>query len=659
MKRILYTGILLALTFVLILSIFPVSAQAANQEDVLTAVSHTAAVSADVSAEHDTVTLTVPNQFTGDVDLSAGLDIAYNTAVYASASAGFPEGATAVVDGSAVKMLVTYLRKDEPVLYAAQYLVSVVRAAAVEPAFSGTISKSSALPNSIVFHAEDFTDRYTQNDGGAVAKGIITGSATSVGSVKLGNVSALGKEVTVAEIQNGLLTFDPEDSGTVSYIVSAYAAGAVESAGSAILTISVSEPENGGTVTYATEQNVPVTLKALDFSGSFSAATGKILSAVKFTLPAADKGVLYYKYISSTVYEAKVSGDTAYSVSTDPTISDITFVPGTDFSGIVSISYTGYCVDGDFYSGMLTITVNDTVVEPIRYSTDQDTPVSFRSADFAAVCAEETGGTLASIRFTLPDPEVGRLFYQYSTPTEYGTLVTPATDYLADFEPKLSDVDFVPTAGYTGSAQIAYTGYDTAGAHFSGVIIITIRSDVSHHFRDVGKNTAWAIEAIDYLYEQGIIAGDEKGYYNPQASISKGDYILMLCRAFDLEADFIGNFSDVSETDYFYDAVGAAKRLGIARGANGKFNPRSALSRQDAMVLLVRAMEVSGMELPAGEDSDLRPFHDRHRISDYAEAAFRALIRAGIIEGSGRALNPNSSISRAEVAVLLYRALTL
>ncbi len=122
MKRILYTGILLALTFVLILSIFPVSAQAANQEDVLTAVSHTAAVSADVSAEHDTVTLTVPNQFTGDVDLSAGLDIAYNTAVYASASAGFPEGATAVVDGSAVKMLVTYLRKDEPVLYAAQYL---------------------------------------------------------------------------------------------------------------------------------------------------------------------------------------------------------------------------------------------------------------------------------------------------------------------------------------------------------------------------------------------------------------------------------------------------------------------------------------------------------------------------------------------------------
>lgn len=133
----------------------------------------------------------------------------------------------------------------------------------------------------------------------------------------------------------------------------------------------------------------------------------------------------------------------------------------------------------------------------------------------------------------------------------------------------------------------------------------------------------------------------------------------MLSRAFDLESDFSDNFPDVEENSYYYNAIGKAKKLGIAKGSHGKFNPKSALSRQDAMVLIVRALEVSGIDLPDGSDGDLQVFKDKHNISDYAEAAFKTLVKAGIIKGSNKFLNPNSSVSRAEIAVILYRVLTM
>jgi hypothetical protein len=661
MKRRIFKGISLMLTFILILGIFPISAFAADNEDVLTSVSHTSAVSAAVNAENDTVTLTVPYAYTGDVDLSSGLDISFDASVYASASAGFPDGATAVVGGDAVKMLITYQRTGETALYTTEYAVSVVRAAQTAPAFSGTITKSVSLPNIITFTAADFSEKYVKNEGGELASIVITGSDPSFGSLKLGNTSALGKTVTVADLQSGNLTFVPNNAGTVSYTVGAYASGTEASVGSALLTITVNEPSNAGSVAYTTGENTPAELKSIDFSSSFYAATGKTLSYVKFVLPSSDKGTLYYNYSSGTVYESAVSADTKYYSATYPNISYITFVPRAGFSGTVSIPYTGYVSGGDGYSGTLTITVNGTGIDNIIYTTDEDTPVSFKASDFNAVCTEVTGETLQYVKFTLPAAGSGKLYYNYTSSTDYDFLVAADTKYYYDAEPYLSNVDFVPAAGFNGTVKISYTGCSTGNVSFGGEITVIIgeKEEDSDHFGDVGKNVSWAVEAIDYLYEQGILKGDGTGYYNPQASISKGDFMLMLCRAFDLEPDLGSNFSDVDEDDYFYDAVGTAKKLGIAKGSNGKFNPRSALSREDAMVFIVRALEVSGIELPDGSDSDLQPFTDKHKISGYAEDAFKALVKAGIIEGTGKALNPKSSVSRAEIAVILYRVLTM
>ncbi len=175
----------------------------------------------------------------------------------------------------------------------------------------------------------------------------------------------------------------------------------------------------------------------------------------------------------------------------------------------------------------------------------------------------------------------------------------------------------------------------------------------------MGIDLSWASKAIDYLFEQGIISGVKPGYYNPNASISRGDFTLMLCRAFDLSADSKGNFSDVDADSYYSDAISTAKALGIAKGSNGKFNPHSALSRQDAMVLIARALDAAGKSLPKGDSSDLDQFSDSKQISAYAADAVAALVKAEIIQGYGDNLRPHGNVSRAEMAVILYRILTV
>ena len=427
----------------------------------------------------------------------------------------------------------------------------------------------------------------------------------------------------------------------------------------------IPEDADAGNPGYTIDENMPVRLSSVYFSELFQESNGRELSYVKFTLPSAERGVLYIDYTSPTLYEARVLETTKYYTGTYPNISRISFVPAEDFSGTVSIPYTGYTENHAGYWGMLTIEVQDTDAKDIVYTVDQGTVVSFRTVHFNNVCQEATGDALSYVTFTLPAPAHGKLYLNYSSSTDFDALVSAGTRYYSDAEPNLSDVDFVPAAGLIGTIEIMYKGYSVESDDYSGVITVKVEeedeeeSEDSDHFHDVGKNISWAVEAIDYLYEQGILLGDGAGYYNPQASISRGDFIVMLSRAFDIDGDFEDNFSDVEEDDYYYKAVGAAKKFGITKGANGKFNPRSALSRQDATVLILRALEVADIELEDGDDDDLVPFKDKNKIPDYAREAFQALVQAGIIEGTGKHLNPDSSVSRAEIAVILHRILTM
>ena len=165
---------------------------------------------------------------------------------------------------------------------------------------------------------------------------------------------------------------------------------------------------------------------------------------------------------------------------------------------------------------------------------------------------------------------------------------------------------------------------------------------------------SWALGAVQKLCAQGIVKGTGQGRFSPQNNIKRGDFVLMLCRAFGFEKSSDTSFTDVAPGSYWYDAISAAQELGIAKGADGKFRPAESITRQDAMVLMYRAMIAAGKNVEGG---NLNEFSDAADVSGYAREAVAALVKAGIINGSGGRILPAKNMTRAEMAVALNRAL--
>ncbi|WP_091541230.1 family 10 glycosylhydrolase [Alkaliphilus peptidifermentans] len=186
---------------------------------------------------------------------------------------------------------------------------------------------------------------------------------------------------------------------------------------------------------------------------------------------------------------------------------------------------------------------------------------------------------------------------------------------------------------------------------------LIISTNQSKYFYDVGNQYSWAIDAIDSSYERGIVYGDGKGLFNPGKNTTRGDFILMVVRALELKAEFQDNFSDVPKGVYYYDAIGTARTLGIAKGDGATFNPNGNITREDMMVIMARTLEILDIELEEAGEESLDMYNDASLISDYARQAVASLTKSGLIQGSGDGVKPKHQATRAEIVVVLHRLL--
>lgn len=174
-------------------------------------------------------------------------------------------------------------------------------------------------------------------------------------------------------------------------------------------------------------------------------------------------------------------------------------------------------------------------------------------------------------------------------------------------------------------------------------------------FADAAK-FPWAQQSIEALASKGVINGISDTSFAPEANITRADFLVILVRGLGLTAGFNDNFSDVSPAKYYYEALGIARELGITDGAgNNLFKPDTPVSRQELMVLGSRALSLSGAAMPAGSADDIRKFSDRAELAAYAVEDVAAMVKEGIVSGSGSKLNPHANATRAEAAVIVYR----
>jgi hypothetical protein len=187
--------------------------------------------------------------------------------------------------------------------------------------------------------------------------------------------------------------------------------------------------------------------------------------------------------------------------------------------------------------------------------------------------------------------------------------------------------------------------------HFSKFAVVFVKKG----FDDLSE-FPWAQKEIEVLASKGIINGASENAYMPGAPIKRADFLLLLVRSLELSAAPAGSFDDVKPTDYYYDALGTAKALGLAEGQEDNiFNPEQLIVRQDMMVLIDRALKIVNKLAVEGKPSELEPYSDARDISDYAVHAASAMLKAGLIEGDGSRLKPLDDLTRAEAAVIIYR----
>lgn len=164
----------------------------------------------------------------------------------------------------------------------------------------------------------------------------------------------------------------------------------------------------------------------------------------------------------------------------------------------------------------------------------------------------------------------------------------------------------------------------------------------------------WAQDAIEFLYKNEIVTGLPNGQFGSNQQISRKDAALMITRAMDLpfeeKADEPAPFQDIKTGSYYYGAVVVAVEAGYFTGhPDGSFKPDGQLTRAEMAKVLVEAYELN---------------NEGGRIfADVTEGAWhfepiQTLVSHRITTGyPDRTFKPGNSISRAEFALLLARAM--
>ncbi len=171
---------------------------------------------------------------------------------------------------------------------------------------------------------------------------------------------------------------------------------------------------------------------------------------------------------------------------------------------------------------------------------------------------------------------------------------------------------------------------------------------------------AWYYDAVSYIAAKGITSGTTATTFSPDATLTRGQFITMLMRAYGMSPDDnpADNFVDAGNT-YYTGYLAAAKRLGITKGiGDNQFAPEQAITRQDMFTLLYNVLKGIN-QLPAGNlGKTLNDFTDSGSIPAYAREAMAHLVKTGIVSGSSGKLTPAETTTRAQMIQVLYNLIS-
>lgn len=207
-------------------------------------------------------------------------------------------------------------------------------------------------------------------------------------------------------------------------------------------------------------------------------------------------------------------------------------------------------------------------------------------------------------------------------------------------------------SGGSGGGSLSFGGSSSGNDDNKGEDF-KVSSDKA--FTDVAK-THWAYSDIHYLRSIGVINGTTDATYEPDATVTREQFLKILIEAFKLgTSNASTQFVDIDSAAWYAPYVKGGVALGIVNGKSAtEFGVGEAVTRQDACVMIDRALSLSG------EISEEIDFDDAAQISDYAKSAVATLSGYGIVKGVGNGrFDPQGICTRAQAAKIISSALSI
>lgn len=173
-------------------------------------------------------------------------------------------------------------------------------------------------------------------------------------------------------------------------------------------------------------------------------------------------------------------------------------------------------------------------------------------------------------------------------------------------------------------------------------------------FSDV-QETDWFYDDVGYASGKGLMQGTSDTLFAPGNPTTRGMLVTILWRL-DGEPVESGNaFLDVASDAYYYDAVAWASKCGIVNGYSDTiFSPNDNITREQLASILYRYAEYKKYDI--SKTSELSEYTDKNKISDYAVSAMQWANANGIITGtSDNTLSPQGNALRGQIAAILKR----
>ena len=324
----------------------------------------------------------------------------------------------------------------------------------------------------------------------------------------------------------------------------------------ATLTVTVME-DTAGVITASTTPGTAYQFSRLasQLQSACQSKTGAGLSYItNLSVSSTDQGILHDQHHSSSDTGAGVGVQDRYYPGTPPqgqrSLSDLSFVPRNNFSGVAEISYTAWSTNNKSVSGVIRITVNGT--GDVMYASGEGSPVTFQADDF-----NHYHPNFKSVSFTPPLDSRGVLYYNYNSASQPGTKVTASDKYNRTGTPSVDRVTFVPAAGYSGTVTISYRGTDNGDRSFTGTVTINVSAannvggtaDISYPLRE----DSWVTFApADFNAASQRTLGEALSYVRFTPTPSSEGTLFYNYRGF-------GNFDSMvnDTTSYYYSGTPA------------------------------------------------------------------------------------------------------